>query len=183
MIDFFGLKIDVAVFSAIIGVVGTLLGTTLGWVLSEIKIGRLSFRIIANEKLDYENAFGKKSELVGLSLNILVSVQNTRDSILVIRNPMLTLKSRNKIVGKIKLLNLEDLRSVDGVFRYHADFDAINILGQEAIDLKCTAYINKDLALRADRLLFTYTNKRFKEKNLLIKKVNYKTILLGNNPE
>ena len=48
MISIFGLEIDVSVFSAIIGVFGTIVGTIVGWILGKIKTGKLKFKIRIN---------------------------------------------------------------------------------------------------------------------------------------
>lgn len=165
---------DVSVFSAIIGVFGTIIGTVVGWILGKIRIGNLKFRIRVDYSLPhYSNHSGGKNEvLTDIDLRLSVAVQNTKETILVIRNPRLLIFKDKKQLYSVSLKDLENVKSFSGVFHYFGEFATINIVGKEAIDLEASAYIPKEHVKDANKLFFCYTNERFKDKRIFIEKIN-----------
>ena len=175
MISIFGLEIDVSVFSAIIGVFGTIVGTIVGWILGKIKTGKLKFKI----RIDYSSPYYSKNigenteELNGIDLKLSIAVQNTKDSILVIRNPRLLIYENKNRLCSVILKDLKNIKSFSGVFHYHGEFSTINVVGKEAIDMDASAFIPKSHTHNANRLYFCYTNEKFRDKKIFIEKVDY----------
>lgn len=138
-------------WGSLIGVVSTLLGTFLGWLLSKPKNGKVS--IILNEPIcPYINRYlngvinSKKGKLYSIDLRMNLIFYNSSDNVKLVRNiRALFFDANGKLLFKYPLKNLDDTTTLIGSIHIPKGIDSINIAPRFGELFRCEVTLYDEL--------------------------------------
>lgn len=170
---------------AIIGIIGTLLGTVLGWILNNLsQHGKLNVYVTEwEEKFTHIGEYGafetsrKKEEAKSFSYNFSLDLYNSSGTTKIMRNIKVVLLGNNKELSVDIPQDIETARSSRYMITYD-NVEPINVSPKTVETLKLKGYFSDDsktldFAWLAEKVELRYTNEKNQEKVIPIKKVDY----------
>ena len=168
---------------AIIGVVGTLLGTILGWLLARWNIGKLYISLDINDEKFYR--LGKlgdvsptsKGELYSVEFSFVIHLYNSFPINRAIRECELVFID---FQGKqLKRMAIDDkaTRRYAAHATWYDSIGVVNISGYESKDIDAAVFLQDlDLLYKIAKIEFHYKNEKREKKRLKYKEISFANI-------
>lgn len=168
---------------AILGIVGTLLGTVLGWLLARWNIGKLYISLDSFEEKYYRlTELGGVEQfefgiLTGVELNFAIHLYNSFPVTRAIRECQLVLfDSAGFEITRLPVEDKASARFAAGTIHYD-DIGIVNLNGYTSKDVKGRiAIFDLDLMYKISKIEFHYKNEKRKEKVLQYKKIDFASV-------
>jgi hypothetical protein len=149
-----------------IGIIGTLTGVILGWILGKIKVGNLNihFDEIKDHFFPPENGYR------WYEVNFVIKLDNDSEVNKVIRDFKLKFKTKS---GEIFYGEVYSIKQIPNG-RADSKFDIFNIPAKSSIDIPAKGSSSDiDKLLETKKIYFLYRNRGMRFKKKLLKKVDY----------
>lgn len=168
---------------AILGIVGTLLGTVLGWLLARWNIGKLYISLDSFEEKIYrlDGAGGiaqiETGEFLYAELNFIIHLYNSFPITRAIREcELVFLDSADSELTRMPISD-EGSRHVYAHAVHYDSVGIVNLDGYTSKDIKAQISINDiDLLHKVSKIEFHYKNEKRKEKVLPYKKIDFSSV-------
>lgn len=179
---------------ALLGILGTLGGTILGWLLNSLsQKGKLYIYVSSwNESFTY-NDHGSMTPSTSIEqtecydYNLSIDLYNSSGETKIMRDINIVFANNNNILYK-SIPEDDSTKRVNSYIAYYDEVSPINIQAKSIINIALhDSQWNKDDSLafiwNTNNVYFTYKNEKNKLKKLLIKKVNYKDYFKNHKVE
>ena len=172
------------------GIIGTLLGTILGWILARCNIGKLYISLGSYDEVYLRhNLLGgmvsatTTGELIQAELSFVIHLYNSYPINRTIREcELVMLDSDGSVLSRMPVRDLTTKRRVDYVHLSDA-VGVVNLDGYKSKDIQAFVIIDDiDLLYKIARIEFHYKNEKRKEKILRYKDIAFPDIPRNNAP-
>lgn len=164
--------------SAIIGVMGTLLGTILGWVLSKIKVGRITINFSHIESsCEYKDKNKETEPLAWYQEKFRISLYNSASEPKIIRDLCVIFKDENNnTLLSIKAQDDATTRIYGGAI-ISDEINLVNIDAKKGLDIEAL-YFTRDVAIlrKARKAELHYKTEKMKAKKKIMWSFDYSKI-------
>ena len=175
-------------WTSLVGVGATILGTFLGWFLGKPKNKPLSIQVASfAEPVESRNGEGfyggalKDGELDSISFRVNFVFYNPSDRIKVIRNIRIEFfNNKHQLLFSCLLLDLDKPQKIGG-FAFAGEVPAMNVLPGYAVIFKGEYFINhEDLQKKdeIDKCILAYDDEKMKKQALSLRTFDFKSIVL-----